>query len=298
MKTMLSKALSMPVLAAGLLVSAMVPVFAAGGGHGPEIHRQHWSFGGFKGQYDKNQLQRGFQIYQNVCANCHGLSRVRFRNLVEKGGPEFPEEEVKALAAGWPNQIPEMSGEGAVADKKGNVLKRPAKLADPILGPYLNDAEARAMQNGALPPDLSLMAKARNVENHSGWVKHVLVDMPMDVLTGYQEGGADYIYALLTGYVDPPADVTVAEGMNYNTAFPGNQIAMVQPLSKDAPFLYQDKSGTLEQNAADVSAFLAWAADPSLNDRKRLGWQVLLYLLITTVLLFLGKKRIWAKIPH
>lgn len=299
MKIMFSRALAVAVAGAGFISAGAVSALAAeGGGHGAEIHRQHWSFAGFKGQYDAKQLQRGFQIYQNVCSNCHGLSRVRFRNLSEPGGPQFPEEAVKELANSWPNKIPQMNDEGAIADKKGNVLKRPAKPADPILGPYLNDAEARSMQNGALPPDLSLMAKARNVANHSGWVKHVLIDMPGDILSGYQEGGADYIYAILTGYTDPPEGVTVAEGMNYNTAFPGNQIAMVPPLAKDAPFKYEDGSGTLEQNAADIAAFLSWAADPSLNDRKRIGWQVLLYLLITTTLLFLAKKRIWSGVPH
>lgn len=288
--------------AAGLTLMAAPAVRAEEMGHTHEantIERQHWPFAGFRGQFDKAQLQRGFQIYKEVCSACHGLSRVRFRNLAEPGGPEFPEEAVKELAASWTNQIPELSGKGDVADKKGNVLKRPAKLADSILGPYLNEAAARDGQNGALPPDLSLIAKARNVENHSGWVKHVLIDMPADIVSGYQEGGADYIYAVLTGYADtPPEGMKLADGMNYNRAYPGNQIAMPPPLSKDSPVKYEDGSGTLEDNAHDIAAFLSWAGDPSLNERKRIGWQVMLYLLITTVLLYFGKKRIWSDVGH
>lgn len=261
-----------------------------------KIERQTWSFGGFRGQFDKAQLQRGFQIYEKVCSACHGLSRVRFRNLVEPGGPQFPEAAVKELAANWPNQIPEMNDQGEIADKNG-VIKRAPKLFDPILGPYLNDKQARAAQNGALPPDLSIIAKARNVHHDAPWYKHVFLMMG-DILTSYQEGGPDYLHALLTGYVDPPAGVTVNEGMYYNLAFPGNQLAMPPPLS-DGAVEYQDGSPqTTDQYARDVSAFLAWAADPSLDQRKRIGWQVLLYLIVTTGLLYVGKRRIWSKIKH
>lgn len=308
MKTKLTSPLA-AILAAAAALSLTAPAAGAAGG-GAHIERQSWPFAGFSGQYDKQQLQRGFKIYQESCANCHGLNRLSWRNLVQPGGPEFPEEAVKALAASWPNQIAETNDEGELArvkkDKDGKVVgfeyvKRPAKLSDPILGPYANEAQARAAQNGALPPDLSLITKARNVENHSGWVKHVLIDMPKDMLTGFQEGGADYLYALLTGYADPPAGFTLGEGMQYNVAFPGNQIAMIPPLSKDNVIAYEEGAGakaSLEQNARDIAAFLSWAGDPTLNDRKRIGWQVLLYLLITTVLLYLAKKRIWSRIAH
>jgi ubiquinol-cytochrome c reductase cytochrome c1 subunit len=319
-------------LAAGLTGLATPAAFAAG--DAIQIERNKWSFGGLFGQHDEAQLQRGFQVYKEVCTSCHGLKRVYFRNLVQAGGPKFPEESVKALAASWPNQIHDGPNDnGEIADRKGNLIKRPAKLSDPILGPYDNDKQARAAQNGALPPDLSLMARARNVD-YTGSVAAHPFSMARDIATGYQEGGADYIYALLVGYADqPPAytrdkaghmtlvadkDVkdekavercaTVAkndeggpdvcnklqDGMYYNKYFPGGQIAMPAPIA--SPVAYQKEAGitaSVEQNAKDVAAFLAWTADPKLSDRKRIGWQVLLYLLVTTVLLYVAKKRVW-----
>lgn len=311
------------ILAAGVLAAASsLPAFA----ESEHIERQAWPFAGFRGQFDQAQLQRGFQIYKDVCSACHGLRRVYFRNLVQPGGPGFPEEAVKTLAAEWPNKITDGP------DDKGKMFERPAKLFDPILGPYKNDAEARASQNGALPPDLSLIAKARNVEYTGPFWWHP-ISMLRDIATGYQEGGADYIYALLTGYHDEPppykrdasghlvevadgeagasvehcASVTLGDegkpdicnqmqdGMNFNAAFPGHQIAMPPPLSADAFVKYQDGSGSLDQNAHDIAAFLSWAADPSLDDRKHIGWLVMLYVLITTVILYLGKKRLWSK---
>lgn len=273
---------------AALIAAVALPVASAAASSGEtHIERQAWPFGGIFGQYDRAQLQRGFQVYKEVCSACHGLKRVYFRNLVEEGGPQFPEEAVKALAAEWPYQP--IDG----PNDDGKMFERPAKLSDPILGPYRNDQEARAAQNGALPPDLSVIAKARNVETVAPWYTHPFL-MLRDVLIGYQEGGADYLYALLNGYADAPADVKLAEGMNYNTAFPGHQIAMPAPLSKDNFVKYQDGSGSLEQNARDVTAFLAWAGDPSLDSRKSTGWQVILYLIVTTVLLYFGKRRVWA----
>lgn len=277
------------LIALGLLfaIAAASPAAAEDAAAHHEIEHQVWSFGGLKGQYDKAQLQRGFQIYKDVCSGCHGLKRVYFRNLVQKGGPEFPEASVKELAAQWPNQITDGPNDA------GEMFERPAKLSDPVFGPYKNEKAARAAHGGALPPDLSNIIKARNVHNSAFWPKHVLL-MARDIVTGYQEGGADYVYGILTGYQDPPADMKMADGMNYNVAFPGHQIAMSPPLAKEAFQTYADGSGSLEKNAADVAAFLTWASDPSLNSRKSTGWVVLLYLLITTVLLWLGKKRIWA----
>lgn len=272
--------------------AALVHAEEAGGEHA--IEHQSWAFAGLRGQYDRAQLQRGFQVFQQVCTACHGLKRVRFRNLAEPGGPQFPEAAVKALAASWPYQI---SGE---LDEAGNIVERLPGLADPIIGPYKNDKQARAAQNGALPPDLSLIVKARSAESHAPWYSHWLW-MVGDIAKGYQEGGADYLYALLTGYRDPPAGVQVNEGMSYNVAFPGHQLAMPPPLSKDSVIEYQADAGakaSFEQNARDVTAFLAWVADPSLDSRKRLGWQVLLYLAVTTLLLYLAKKRIWSRVKH
>jgi ubiquinol-cytochrome c reductase cytochrome c1 subunit len=281
-------------LAALALVLAAIPgaaLAAEEGGHGVHIERQTWSFGGFTGQYDPAQLQRGFQIYKDNCSYCHGLKRVRFRNLVEPGGPQFPEESVKALALSWPNKIVDGPND------EGKMFEREPKLFDPILGPYKNEKEARAAQNGALPPDLSLIAKARGVAYTGTWWAHPF-SMMRDIATSYQEGGPDYIYALLTGYHEAPADVKLAEGMQYNAAFPGHQIAMPPPLAKDNFVKYQDGTGSLEQNAHDIAAFLAWASDPHLNTRKSTGWLVILYLLVTTGLLYAGKRRLWSKIPH
>lgn len=295
---MKSRLAALAVVASVSTVALQAPALAAGdGGHGPEIARQTWSYSGFNGLYDRAQLQRGFQVYKEVCAACHGLSRVNFRNLVQPGGPQFPEDAVKKLAAEWSNQIPEMNDAGDVAGKTGELIKRPARLSDPILGPYLNEKQARAAQNGALPPDLSLMAKARGVERNPSWYTHPFL-MLGDIFKTYKEGGSDYLYALLTGYVDPPADVKVSDGMYYNTTFPGHQLAMPPPLSAGAITYTDGTKPTVDNYARDVTAFLAWAADPSHDQRKRIGWQVMLYLLVTTVLLYLGKKRIWSKVKH
>ena len=279
--------------AAALAVALSMPVaFAAGDAHGPTIERQKWSFGGVRGSFDRAQLQRGFKVYQEVCASCHTLKRLAFRNLVEKGGPEFPEEGVKALIA----------KEYKVADEPndaGKVLKRPARLSDSFPSIYNNDQEARATHNGALPPDLSVIAKARSVD-----VERPFYAVPLAMLKdifisgGYQEGGPDYIYALLTGYQDAPKSVKMGDGMNYNTVYPGSQIGMIAPLS-DGLVKYTDGSpATIAQYAKDVTAFLAWAADPKLEERKRMGLAVMLYLLVTTLLLFLAKQRLWSSVKH
>ncbi len=286
-----SLGLAATVAVAGTLL--LSPAQAAGGG-GHHIEHQPWSFAGIFGLYDKEQLQRGFRVYKEVCSACHGLKRVYFRNLVEPGGPVFNEEAVKALAAEWPNQITDGPND------EGAMFQRPARLSDPILGPYKNDKEARAAQNGALPPDLSLITRARNTHNEAPWYLHVFL-MARDVFTGYQEGGANYLYALLTGYHEAPEGFQLSDGMNHNVAFPGNQIAMPNVLDggpvdyADGQEKYDGPKASQQQNAADVTAFLAWAADPSLNERKQTGWVVMLYLLITTILLYFGKKRIWAK---
>jgi cytochrome c1 len=274
-----------------LVMSAGIAV-AAEAGHEAHIERQPWAFSGFTGQFDKAQLQRGFQVYKEVCAACHGLKRLYFRNLVQPGGPEFPEEAVKKLAAEWPNQITDGPND------QGKMFERPALLSDPIRGPYHNDQEARAAQNGALPPDLTLIARARNVERNPSWWVHPFL-MLGDILQSYQEGGADYVYALLTGFEEtPPAGFELAEGKYYNKVFPGHQISMPPPLS-DGVVTYQDGTPAKAENyARDVVAFLSWAADPSLDQRKRIGWQVILYLIVTTVLLYFGKRRIWSAVKH
>jgi ubiquinol-cytochrome c reductase cytochrome c1 subunit len=256
-----------------------------------EIERQHWVFGGFTGQFDKAQLQRGFQVYKEVCSNCHGLKRLYFRNLSQPGGPEFPEDGVKKLASEWPNKITDGPND------EGKMFERAPLLSDPIHGPYKNDQEARAAQNGALPPDLTLIARARGVERNPSWFVHPFL-MLGDILKSYQEGGADYVYGVLTGFSDPPKDFKMVDGKYYNKAFPGHQISMPPPLT-DGSVTYTDGTKpTVENEARDVVAFLSWTADPALDQRKRIGWQVILYLIVTTTLLYLGKKRLWAAIKH
>lgn len=323
-KTSTSLRLALASVAAAVAVGATV-AWAAGGGN--EIERKKWSFSGPGGNFDNNQLQRGFQVYKEVCASCHGIKRIAFRNLVEKGGPEFPEAGVRSLAAEY--KVDEIDS------NSGKVVQRPARLSDRFPSPYKNEAEARATHNGAYPPDLSLIAKGRSVEYH-GSVWYHPISMAKDIVTGYQEGGADYLYALLTGYRDdapayrrdgqklvPVAENTIqrgdktivrcvavekgtagrpdvctpmADGMNYNVAFPGNQIGMAKPLS-DGQVKYGDGTpATVSNYSADVAAFLAWAADPHHDTRKAMGWQVLLYLLITTILLYIAKKRLWREV--
>lgn len=298
------RSLALLAAAGALVVGLAGPAVAAD--DTPHYERQKWSFSGFRGHFDKARLQRGFQVYQEVCAACHGLKRVNFRNLAESGGPGFPEESVKGLAASWPNQIFDgPNDQGQIATPKGQIIKRPAKISDPILGPYDNEKAARAANNGALPPDLSLITKARTgAAEYTGPLYGQPFFMLKDIVNGYQEGGADYIFALLTGYGNVPANLKLAdgstfklqEGMNFNKAFPGYQIAMIPPL-RDGGVKYQDGTpATVENYARDVTEFLAWAADPKLEERKSLGWKVMLYLLITSLLLFLAKKQLWSRV--
>jgi ubiquinol-cytochrome c reductase cytochrome c1 subunit len=256
-----------------------------------QIPRQKWTFSGMLGQFDQAQLQRGYQVYTEVCANCHELKRLYFRNLIQKGGPEFPEDAVRALAA----SIQVEDG----PNDEGKMFMRPGRLSDPLPRRYKNEQEARSIHMGAYPPDLSLIARARNVEYHGPVWWHPF-SMLRDVVTAYQEGGADYVYALLTAYTDPPPGVKVLEGLHYNMAFPGNQIAMVNPFAGgDGQIAYQDGTKpTVDNYARDVTAFLSWAADPMLEARKRLGWQVMLYLSVTTILLYIVKRRIWSRVEH
>jgi len=278
------------IAAAAALFLTQTGAFAAGGEI--DIPRNSWSFSGLGGQYDKAQLQRGFQVYREVCASCHGLNRVAFRNLVQKGGPEFPEEDVKALAAEYEVD--------ALPNEDGEVQKRPAKLSDTFPPLYANEQEARSIHNGALPPDLSVIAKARGVAYVGTWYWHPFA-MMQDIFNGYQEGGSDYLVALLKGYKEPPEDMEMSDGMYYNAYYPGHQIAMANPFAGgDGQVDYQDEAipETVKQYSKDVTAFLSWAADPTLNQRKQIGWQVLIYLLITSILLYIAKRRVWESAKH
>ena len=282
-------------LAAALVVTAAAAtggaVWAAGGGEHQEITHVKWSFGGLRGHFDNAQLQRGFKVYTEVCARCHGLKRLAFRNLAEQGGPEFPEAAVKSLAATY--QV------DAAPDDEGKVKKRPAILSDNMPSPYKNEQEARASQNGALPPDLSLIAKARGFESDTAFYMFP-VNFVRDMVTVYQEAGSDYLYSFLVGYKEPPAGYQLGEFMNYNVAFPGRQTAMPNPFAGgDGLVKYDDATpATVDNYAKDVTAFLSWVSDPRLEERKRIGFLAMLYLAVTVVLLGLAKRRIWKDIPH
>ena len=243
-----------------------------------------WTFAGVFGVYDPAQLQRGLQVYREVCAGCHGLEYVAFRNLGEPGGPGYSEEQVRALAAEY--QITDGP------DEFGDMFERPAIPSDRFPNPFPNDNAAAAANGGAFPPDLSLIAKARAAQRGPIWTV-------IDFFTQYQEAGPNYITALLEGYEDPPPGVEIPAGTSYNPYFlSGTAIAMPPPLF-DGAVTYSDGSPeTVSQYSRDVSAFLMWAAEPHLDARKRLGFQVVLFLLVFAGLMYLTKKRVWAKVAH
>lgn len=243
-----------------------------------------WSFAGFFGKFDEAQLQRGFQVYKEVCSACHSMDLVAFRNLGDEGGPHFSEAEVKALAASY-----------TVADgpnDAGDMFERPGKPYDRLPAPFANTEAAAAANGGAAPPDLSVIAKARGVKQGLVWGL-------LDFFTGYQEAGPDYIHALLTGFQDPPPGVTVPEGTYYNPYFhAGVSLKMPPPLS-DGQVTYSDGSPeTVNQYAADVSAFLMWTAEPHMMERKRTGFMTVIFLVVFAGLMYLTKKRVWSGVAH
>jgi ubiquinol-cytochrome c reductase cytochrome c1 subunit len=282
------------VVVALMLVPAAGTALAAGesdaAGHQTvHIDRQKWTFGGVLGRFDDAQLQRGFKVYTEVCSRCHGVRRLHFRNLAEAGGPAFPEGAIKSLAATY--QVDD------APDDQGKIKQRPAIPSDALPPPYKNEQEARSAQNGALPPDLSLIIRARGVDEGTPFYR-VPDRMLRDILTGYQEAGADYVYAYLTGYGDAPAGMKMGDFMNYNRAFPGHQTAMPNPfIAGDGLVKYDDATpATVDNYVRDVVSFLAWVADPTLEDRKRMGLLVLGYIIITALLLGLAKRRIWREV--
>jgi cytochrome c1 len=261
-----------------------MPAFAAGDAATPP--RQSWTFSGMFGHFDNNQLQRGFQVYQNVCAACHSMSKVSFRNLSEKGGPEFKPEQIRELVTKWPIQVKDGPND------KGEMFERAPRASDRFPSPHANVEAAKAANNGAAPPDFSVLAKARTYKvGFPGFV--------IDALPGftYQEAGVDYLYALLAlGYVDPPAGKKIEDGLSYNKYMPGEKIAMASPLA-DGVLEYTDGSpNTKEQYAKDVVAFMMWAAEPHLEQRKQIGFRVMVFLLVFAGLLYFTKKKIWADV--
>jgi ubiquinol-cytochrome c reductase cytochrome b/c1 subunit len=250
----------------------------------PSPPRNKWSFAGPFGKFDQAQLQRGFKVYHDVCQTCHSLNLVAFRTLGDEGGPHFTKEQVAAIASEY--QVTD-----ATPNEQGDAVKRPARAADYFPGPYRNEQEARFANNKLLPPDMSVLAKARQYER--GFPAFVF-----DVFAPYQELGVDYIVALLKGYAPKPADFDLPEGMQYNTYFPGHTLGMPPPLS-DGRVEYTDGSPqTVDQYAKDVAAFLMWAAEPTLDQRKRIGFVTLIFVLGLTTLLFLSKKKVWHDVDH
>jgi ubiquinol-cytochrome c reductase cytochrome b/c1 subunit len=269
-----TRALAGAVLVA-LLAAVALPTQAAEQEQPP---RNNWSFYGPFGLFDRAQLQRGFKVYREVCGTCHGITLLSFRNLSQKGGPEFTPAQVQAIAAEYKIQ------DGP--NDQGEMFERNGRPADRFPAPFPNEQAARA-RYGAVPPDLSVIAKARSYDRGFPW-------FIFDAFTMYQEQGIDYIVALLKGYGNPPPGVTPpAPGTYYNKYFPGHFIAMPPPLT-DGQVEYTDGSPrTVDQYAKDVAAFLMWAAEPHMEARKRLGFQVMVFLLVFAGLMYFTKKRVW-----
>jgi ubiquinol-cytochrome c reductase cytochrome c1 subunit len=255
------RALKKVILAAAIGLGLTGSAFAAGEAH-ITLPKQEWSHSGIFGTFDRASLQRGFQVYKEVCSTCHAMSLVSYRNLTALG---FNADEVKAIAA----QYTVMGG----PNDAGELVERPAIPADHFKSPFPNEQAARAANGGAYPPDLSLMAKAR-------------------------PGGEDYIYALLTGFEEPPAEVKVPDGMYYNKYFPGHLIGM-PPILQDDSVTYADNTpATQAQLAHDVASFLTWAAEPHLEARKQTGVKVILFLLVFTGMMYAVKRKVWADAHH
>ncbi|MCD2184333.1 cytochrome c1 [Rhizobium sp. GN54] len=291
MKKLVASILSLAVAAGlGVSIATAQEDHAAGGAeaehatqHFPINHprEQEWSFAGPFGTYDRGQLQRGLKVYTEVCAACHSMDLVAFRTLGDLG---YSDAQVKTFAANYEVE------DGPNAD--GEMFTRPAIPSDRFPSPFPNHEAAAAANNGAAPPDFSLIAKARGITR--GFPQFVF-----DIFTQYQEGGPDYIYSLLTGYQDPPAGVEVAEGTHYNPYFANAAaLAMAAPLSDDQVTYDDGAPQTVDQYAHDVSAFLMWAAEPHLEARKRTGFMVMVFLVIFTGLIYLTKKSVYANKEH
>lgn len=244
-----------------LTVLLATPAWAAGAAleaHPPAAFKDGWPHQGITGTFDRAALQRGFQVYKEVCASCHSMNLLSYRNLTALG---FSEDEVKAIAAGYtvkdgPND-------------EGEMFERPGRPSDHFFKAFPNDQAARAANNGALPPDLSLMIKARH-------------------------NGENYVYSLLTGYKEAPADMKMSSGMYYNPYFSGGQIAMAPPLNEGGVTFADGTTATVSQMAQDVTQFMTWAAEPKMEDRKQTGIKVIIFLSVFALIMYLVKRKVWA----
>ena len=224
------------------------------------LPQHEWSFEGITGTFDRGALQRGYQVYSEVCSGCHSMKLLYYRDLIDIG---FSEDQVKAIAS----EFTVIDG----PNDEGEMFERDARPADRFVSPYLNDNEARANNNGAYPPDLSVITKAK-------------------------KDGANYIYNLLLGYKDPPADMEVGEGMYYNIYMAGNQIAMPQPIYDESVDYADGTNNSAEQLAEDLVVFLTWAAEPELEVRKNLGIKVILFFIVLGFIILLAKNRLWREV--
>lgn len=243
-----------------LFVAACLAAGSAFAADAPAAPKQMWQHNGVFGTWDKAAVQRGFQVYKEVCAACHAMKFMSYRNLQALG---YTPEQVKAVAA----EVTVMDG----PNDDGDMFERPGLPSDRFKSPFANDKAARAANNGALPPDLSLIVKSRH-------------------------GGEDYIFALLTGYGEAPEDVTLNPGMSWNKYFPGHQTAMAPPLIEGQVSYGDGTSSTLEQQSRDVAQFLAWAAEPHMEHRKGMGIKVMLFMLVFCGIMLAAKRKIWADV--
>ncbi len=228
-----------------------------------EFIKNDWSFEGIFGTFDRSSLQRGYQVYQEVCSGCHSIQHLSYRNLSEKGGPEFSLDEAKAIAA----QFEITDG----PNDDGEMFTRPRRLSDKFVNPFLNVQAATAANGGAYPPDMSVIVKAR-------------------------KGGADYIYSLLLGYEEVPAEYELDDGVYYNKYIPGNKIMMFKPLSEEAVEYSDGTQATEAQMAKDVTTFLTWAAEPNLEARHKMGFKVIIFLIILLTLAYFSKQKVWSRL--
>ena len=246
-----------------ILLFLINPIYLNSAEQTEKLLSSNWTFKGPFGKFDRSSLQRGYQVYQEVCASCHSLKYVSYRNLSEPGGPEFTKEEVKAIAASF--EIID----GPNSD--GEMFTRPGRISDKLVMPYKNEEEAKVANGGAYPPDMSVLVKAR-------------------------KGGADYVYSVLLGYDQPPSNIQLDDGVYYNKYMYGNKIKMPAPLSDDLIEYSDGTKATEEQMAKDVTSFLMWTAEPHLEQRHKTGFRAIVYLIILTVLVYFSMKKIWSRV--
>jgi len=261
---------------AGALLGLSVPASAESEQVPPP--RVKWSFAGPFGKFDEAQLQRGFKIYKEVCSNCHSMDLLAIGSLADPGGPGFSEAQAAAVAADY--KIKDV-------DDQGSAIERAGRPADHFPAPFANELAAKAANGGTAPPDMSTLAKARTYSRGFPW-------FVFDMFTQYQEQGPDYIAAIVNGYVEPPKDFKLPAGGHYNEYFPGHVIAMPPPLQAGQVTFDDGSPQTMEQYSQDVAAFLTWAAEPHMVARKRIGFQVMIFLIVLAGLMYFTKKKVWS----